>query len=301
MKHGSPNAPVPAKVTNDHSSPEIVGKSTMVTKRPRHQPNWVVWCGRPTVSLFSAICLIHNITPGRKYLAKLKELADPRCQHFDGHLITLKKSQPLDDRLRSVPPSDAKPGDRTEVSLHGFIDFVRDRMPFAGVSIPDVFWKLTPPRLSLPPHPRPADDLIHVVLPTVPPPGMPSPDQVPLARPAVPERPVEKAMAQAPTSKPVKQRTPQATRSAGGGASRTVNLEQPGFLSLHDVLAIFPVSRSAWYAGIKNGIYPKAVSMGGLRKVGWRTTEIKKLIDNLPRKREADFEVAPSSVIEGGV
>ncbi len=292
MKHGSQDAPVPAKVTTDHSSPEKVGKSTMVTKRPRHQPNWVVWNGRPTVSLFSAICLIHNITPGRKYLAKLKELADPRCQHFEGHLITLKKFQPLDDRLRAVLPSDVKLTDRTEVSLHSFIEFVRDRMPFAGVSIPDVFWKLTPPSLSVPPQPRPADDPIHGVLPTVPSdsPGTPSSDLVQPVRQAVPETPAEKAKAQAPTSKPVKPRTPRPTKSAGGGASRTVNLDQPGFLNLHDVLAIFPVSRSAWYAGIKNGLYPKPVSMGGLRKVGWPTAEIKKLIDNLPKLRVNDLK-----------
>jgi predicted DNA-binding transcriptional regulator AlpA len=60
-----------------------------------------------------------------------------------------------------------------------------------------------------------------------------------------------------------------------------VNLDQPGFLSLHDVLAILPVSRSSWYAGIKKGIYPAAVSMGGLRKVGWKTQEIRELVDRL--------------------
>lgn len=60
-----------------------------------------------------------------------------------------------------------------------------------------------------------------------------------------------------------------------------VNLDQPGFLSLRAVLAILPVSRSSWYEGIKKGIYPKAVSMGGLRKVGWPTAEIKKLVDKL--------------------
>src|ERR1035437_9154988 len=46
-----------------------VGLSSGV-KKLRRTPNWVSWNGRPTVSLFSAICLIRNITPGRKYLAE---------------------------------------------------------------------------------------------------------------------------------------------------------------------------------------------------------------------------------------
>ena len=46
-------------------------------------------------------------------------------------------------------------------------------------------------------------------------------------------------------------------------------------------MAIFPVSRSSWYAGIAKGIYPKPVKLGDGRKVGWPTAEIKKLVDGL--------------------
>lgn len=39
-------------VPNAGSSPE--------SARPRHQPNWTVWNNRPLVSLFSAVCMVHN-------------------------------------------------------------------------------------------------------------------------------------------------------------------------------------------------------------------------------------------------
>jgi predicted DNA-binding transcriptional regulator AlpA len=80
-----------------------------------------------------------------------------------------------------------------------------------------------------------------------------------------------------PISTSVKRQPPKPKRQSNG----VVNLEQPGFLRLRDVLAILPVSRSSWYAGIKKGIYPTAVSMGGPRKVGWKTQDIKKLVDKL--------------------
>ncbi|WP_281023600.1 AlpA family phage regulatory protein [Minwuia sp. IMCC4030] len=40
---------------------------------------------------------------------------------------------------------------------------------------------------------------------------------------------------------------------------------------------VFPVSKSAWYAGIAEGRYPKPVRLGpGM--VGWRDTDIERLI-----------------------
>ena len=262
------------------------GTPTKTIKKPRHQPNWVVWQGRPTVSLFSAICLIHNITPGRKYVAKLSELGDPRCKHFDGHLTTLQKWQPLDDRLRSVPPSDAKPTDRTEFSLRSFIDFVRDRTPFPGVTIPAEFWNLNPPSIPTPTKVGTSGQPDEPDQPTLTVPSiaaMPaaSPSSSPvLAEPQVSNAPMAAEVGETPPppiSTSVKRRPPKPLRPV----NRVVNLDQPGFLSLHDVLAILPVSRSSWYAGIKKGIYPAAVSMGGLRKVGWKTQEIKELVDRL--------------------
>ena len=44
------------------------------------------------------------------------------------------------------------------------------------------------------------------------------------------------------------------------------------------ILPLIPVSRSAWYHGIKEGIYPAPVSLGG-RAAFWRLSDIEKLID----------------------
>lgn len=43
---------------------------------------------------------------------------------------------------------------------------------------------------------------------------------------------------------------------------------------------IIPVSRSAWYAGIKDGIYPKPVKLSE-RTAAWRSTDIDELVKRL--------------------
>ena len=57
---------------------------------------------------------------------------------------------------------------------------------------------------------------------------------------------------------------------------------QPGsLLRLRDVLRHFPVSRSSWYQGIKDGRYPAAVRLG-IRSVAWRWEEVFRLIELAP-------------------
>ena len=51
-----------------------------------------------------------------------------------------------------------------------------------------------------------------------------------------------------------------------------------GLLRINQVLALFPVSRSAWYAGIKSGVYPQGIKLGA-RTVAWRVEDIRRLID----------------------
>lgn len=46
-----------------------------------------------------------------------------------------------------------------------------------------------------------------------------------------------------------------------------------------DVLRLFPVSRSTWWAGVKTGRYPKPVKLGA-RAVGWRLGAILELTRN---------------------
>ncbi|KQP20552.1 AlpA family transcriptional regulator [Pseudorhodoferax sp. Leaf267] len=46
------------------------------------------------------------------------------------------------------------------------------------------------------------------------------------------------------------------------------------------VLMRFPVSRAAWWAGVKDGRYPAPVKLGP-RSTGWRKSDIDKLIASL--------------------
>ncbi|PXV79440.1 helix-turn-helix transcriptional regulator [Nitrosomonas eutropha] len=56
-------------------------------------------------------------------------------------------------------------------------------------------------------------------------------------------------------------------------------LTQEGFLRLPEVLAVFPVCRSSWYAGVKKGIYPAGVKLGK-RTTAWRVSDLRKLLEN---------------------
>ncbi len=57
-------------------------------------------------------------------------------------------------------------------------------------------------------------------------------------------------------------------------------LPQTGYLRLPDVLRLIPVSKSTWWAGIKDGRYPKPVKLAA-RVTAWRVEDIRDLIDNL--------------------
>jgi predicted DNA-binding transcriptional regulator AlpA len=48
-------------------------------------------------------------------------------------------------------------------------------------------------------------------------------------------------------------------------------------MRLRAVLTVFPVSRSAWWDGVKKGKYPAAVKLGP-RTTAWRVEDIRRLI-----------------------
>jgi prophage regulatory protein len=62
-----------------------------------------------------------------------------------------------------------------------------------------------------------------------------------------------------------------------------------GYLRITEILGdqtqgvqpLIPVSKTAWYDGIKRGIYPKPVKLGN-RTSAWRSRDIQELIDNGP-------------------
>ncbi len=61
-----------------------------------------------------------------------------------------------------------------------------------------------------------------------------------------------------------------------------MNLSNPvlpdaGFLRLPQVLALIPISRSAWWAGIRKGRFPKGIKLGSKTTV-WRAEDIRTLI-----------------------
>lgn len=54
-------------------------------------------------------------------------------------------------------------------------------------------------------------------------------------------------------------------------------LPETGFLRLPEVLKLYPVSRSTWWAGVRAGRYPQPVKIGE-RCTAWRAEDIRNLI-----------------------
>lgn len=50
-----------------------------------------------------------------------------------------------------------------------------------------------------------------------------------------------------------------------------------GFVRIDTILAVYPVGRSTWWAGVKSGKYPKAIKLGPGTTV-WRAEDIRALI-----------------------
>lgn len=59
-----------------------------------------------------------------------------------------------------------------------------------------------------------------------------------------------------------------------------IQLPETGFVRLPQILAFIPISRSAWWAGVKSGKYPAAVKLGA-NTTAWKAEEIHALIEKL--------------------
>lgn len=62
-----------------------------------------------------------------------------------------------------------------------------------------------------------------------------------------------------------------------------MNVKAPpvrGFLRLPQVLAAIPISRSAWWAGVKSGKYPQAWKLSP-RCTAWKLDDIEALVASL--------------------
>jgi prophage regulatory protein len=57
-------------------------------------------------------------------------------------------------------------------------------------------------------------------------------------------------------------------------------------LRIPEVLAIFPVSRTTWFDGVRRGKYPRQIKIGK-RCVAWREADIHDLIQRLQSEASA--------------
>jgi len=62
--------------------------------------------------------------------------------------------------------------------------------------------------------------------------------------------------------------------------SKIINIPHTGFLRLPQVLQIIPIGKSTWWAGVKNGRFPKGRKLGP-RTTAWRCEDIHQLLEKL--------------------
>ena len=60
----------------------------------------------------------------------------------------------------------------------------------------------------------------------------------------------------------------------------TIDLPAVGYVRLPQLLKIFPVSKSAWWEGCRNGVFPKPVKLGP-RTSAWRVEDIRALMERI--------------------
>ena len=58
------------------------------------------------------------------------------------------------------------------------------------------------------------------------------------------------------------------------------NLPAVGYVRLPQILKIFPISKSAWWEGCRNGVFPKPVKLGP-RTSAWRVEDIRALMERI--------------------
>ena len=56
-------------------------------------------------------------------------------------------------------------------------------------------------------------------------------------------------------------------------------LPTTGYLRLPQILNVYPVSKSTWWAGVASGRFPKSVKLGP-RTTAWRVEDIRRLLEN---------------------
>jgi prophage regulatory protein len=65
------------------------------------------------------------------------------------------------------------------------------------------------------------------------------------------------------------------------------DLPETGYLRLPQILAIIPVSKSTWWAGVRKQRYPQPTRALGARITAWRAEDIRALIEATAPKAAA--------------
>ena len=55
-------------------------------------------------------------------------------------------------------------------------------------------------------------------------------------------------------------------------------LPNVGFVRLHQVLSVYPICKSSWWNGVRDGRFPAPVKLGP-RTTAWRVEDIRELIE----------------------
>lgn len=63
-------------------------------------------------------------------------------------------------------------------------------------------------------------------------------------------------------------------------------LPAEGFVRLPVVLSVMGIGKSTWWAGVRDGRYPKGIKLGP-RTTAWRVDDIRALIERLSNEGEA--------------
>ena len=61
---------------------------------------------------------------------------------------------------------------------------------------------------------------------------------------------------------------------------KVVEIPRVGFLRLKQVLLIIPISKSAWWAGVKEGRFPSSIKLSA-RTTVWRAEDVFSLAERL--------------------
>jgi prophage regulatory protein len=56
------------------------------------------------------------------------------------------------------------------------------------------------------------------------------------------------------------------------------NIPETGFVRIPTILKIFPIGKSTWWQGVKDGKFPKPIKIG-VRTTAWKVEDIRALIE----------------------